>query len=210
MESRRRARWAARPHRVARAHVRPPSNGPSVSPRPARVRQAWRQPVSRRVANVDRHASLLVRLDDKPLSSSPRLAACPRNAKNWILHQHMVGILQIRRRQSCALFKKFNYSRGPGRLEGGKTRKALMRRHVWREIIPVFGRTGNFNSLFGRINSLFALVGNFAGTVWNRWAFMDGFSKIGRKNEKFPAFFPIRREFDRTALEAPASSGWSL
>jgi hypothetical protein len=47
--------------------------------------------------------------------------------------------------------------------------------------IPVFLRTGNFNSLFGRKNSLFARVGNFGGTASNRWAFRNGFSEIGRK-----------------------------
>jgi hypothetical protein len=49
------------------------------------------------------------------------------------------------------------------------------------QAIPVFGRTGNFNSLFGRKNSLFARVGNFGGTAWNRWAFRNRFSEIGQK-----------------------------
>jgi hypothetical protein len=56
--------------------------------------------------------------------------------------------------------------------------------------IPVFGRTGNLNSLFGRINSLFDRVGNFPGTALNRWAFRDGLSPSRPKNERLPAFFP--------------------
>ena len=40
--------------------------------------------------------------------------------------------------------------------------------------IPVFRRTGNFNSLMDRINSLFGRVGNIAGTAWNPGAFRDG------------------------------------
>jgi hypothetical protein len=44
--------------------------------------------------------------------------------------------------------------------------------------IPVFDRTGNFNSLFGRKNSLFARAGNFGGTASNHWAFRNGFSEF--------------------------------
>jgi hypothetical protein len=66
--------------------------------------------------------------------------------------------------------------------------------------VPVFGRTGNFNSLFGQKISLFGCVGNFAGTASNRWAFLDGFSEIGRKPADFPVLFPLTREFGRARL----------
>jgi hypothetical protein len=63
----------------------------------------------------------------------------------------------------------FGFSRGE------RHEAARQARHI-----PVFG-TGNFNSLFGPKNSLFARVGNFGGIASNRWAFLNGFSEIGRK-----------------------------
>jgi len=60
--------------------------------------------------------------------------------------------------------------------------------------IPVSGRSGNFNSLFGRKCSLFARVGNFPGTASNRKIFHSGFSPNRPECGKFAAFFPIGRE----------------
>jgi hypothetical protein len=54
--------------------------------------------------------------------------------------------------------------------------------------IPVFGRAGNFNSLFGEKKSLFGRVGNCHGTNSNHWAFRNGFSEIGLKRADFPVF----------------------
>src|SRR5208283_4996455 len=82
-------------------------------------------------------------------------------------------------------------------------RKASNRRRVRRGDFPVFGRTGNFNSLFGEKISLFARVGNFPGTALNRWAFRDGFSENWPKRADFPVLFPIGREFGRARGSAP-------
>ena len=76
-------------------------------------------------------------------------------------------------------------------------RTAPNRRPIRARFIPVSGRSGNFNSLIGGINSLFGTVGNFC---WNRleslW-FLEPFSsRIGRMRE-IPCIFPCCREFGR-------------
>jgi len=61
--------------------------------------------------------------------------------------------------------------------------------------IPVFGGTGNFNSLMGRLISLFGRVGNFSGTASNPWAFRDDFCPNRPQCAKFAAFFPHMGRF---------------
>ena len=57
--------------------------------------------------------------------------------------------------------------------------------------IPVFGRTGNFYSLMRRINSLFGLLGNFAGAVWNYLGLSMTVRPPSGRNEESSLYFSL-------------------
>ena len=94
--------------------------------------------------------------------------------------------------------------RPPFRPAAAPMRRAASGRRQARDI-PVLGRTRNFHSLISRIRSLFARVGNLHGTASNRWAFRDGFPRIGRNAGNSLLFHCWQGT--RAALDPPGSSG---
>ena len=73
-------------------------------------------------------------------------------------------------------------------------------------VVPVFDRTGTFNSVMGRINSLIDRVGNYAGATWNRCLFWERLSRNWPNCADIPCFSPCSREFGPCPTQSSAEA----